>query len=803
MKKISLILAFTLLITVVFGQSPTVTDVSPSVAIGETNVVLSGTNFTGATSVVLRSGVDVSLQFRVMNPTTILVKVNLPPSKYVNGRNGSIFIVTNGSGSNTTSPNFTYTTVATACSSVTYGEWGPCKNDKQTRSFVLSPSTCVYKPPKDSLERSCVSPHISGMQYSKTLDVVSFRANINGVLNILTSTGYVVESYPYTAGNVNIDVSDLEQGAYTAETYGFKTAVSRKLDLIIVPTHYEDTAIVITGIFGQSPYTYSLNSTIYYVSNPVFKVSPNTSYTVRVKDAANKVVGLVIKTGADTKKIQTELIPIVRNTGAIADDSAAVEAVPLAMSDLYLEQTIAAASGTLVQRSPTRDRTAPTLNHTYPTMSSPPIVGTVTVQGSATDNVAVTKIVISLDGSVVATLPFNSPSIVYGYNLNTTLYANGIHTLSVAAYDAVNNTQGFNYQLSFSNGITSSGGNGGDITPPSVGFQAPTNGYAWVSGQTATINAYGYDNVGVRSIRFYIDSVLVSTNSSLTKNCALVNPNPSNCSYYGAYSWNTTGYTAGTHTLGIQSIDSAGNVSSTVQIVNTINTTIPTPGLYPVSFKIKIPPVIDQSGEGSCCAMTATYYCGSAHMYKQLNSTTYSYYTNILSPEYVYDRTTRHNIGDNCLYGSNPLLNWQFMYDTGNVLFSNLPYNALNGCDPSVSTPYDNIASSRKTPLYFRCISSDINSVKSAIYGGRAGTTIFALDNLVANAGPGFVWDSHPSSTSPHCMTVIGWDDRIGTNGAFLLVNSWGTNWANNGFAYCTYENFVNVCSYYLYFLND
>lgn len=803
MKKIPLILAFTLLITVVFGQFPTVTDVSPSVAIGETNVVLSGTNFTGATSVVLRSGVDASLQFRVMNPTTILVKVNLPPSKYVNGRNGSIFIVTNGSGSNTTSPNFTYTTVATACSSVTYGEWGPCKNDKQTRSFVLSPSTCVYKPPKDSLERSCVSPHISGMQYSKTLDVVSFRANINGVLNILTSTGYVVESYPYTAGNVNIDVSDLEQGAYTAETYGFKTAVSRKLDLIIVPTHYEDTAIVITGIFGQSPYTYSLNSTIYYVSNPVFKVSPNTSYTVRVKDAANKVVGLVIKTGADTKKIQTELIPIVRNTGAIADDSAAVEAVPLAMSDLYLEQTIAAASGTLVQRSPTRDRTAPTLNHTYPTMSSPPIVGTVTVQGSATDNVAVTKIVISLDGSVVATLPFNSPSIVYGYNLNTTLYANGIHTLSVAAYDAVNNTQGFNYQLSFSNGITSSGGNGGDITPPSVGFQAPTNGYAWVSGQTATINAYGYDNVGVRSIRFYIDSVLVSTNSSLTKNCALVNPNPSNCSYYGAYSWNTTGYTAGTHTLGIQSIDSAGNVSSTVQIVNTINTTIPTPGLYPVSFKIKIPPVIDQSGEGSCCAMTATYYCGSAHMYKQLNSTTYSYYTNILSPEYVYDRTTRHNIGDNCLYGSNPLLNWQFMYDTGNVLFSNLPYNALNGCDPSVSTPYDNIASSRKTPLYFRCISSDINSVKSAIYGGRAGTTIFALDNLVTNAGPGFVWDSHPSSTSPHCMTVIGWDDTIGANGAFLLVNSWGTNWANNGFAYCTYENFVNVCSYYLYFLND
>ncbi|WP_088188879.1 FlgD immunoglobulin-like domain containing protein [Desulfosporosinus sp. FKA] len=45
-----------------------------------------------------------------------------------------------------------------------------------------------------------------------------------------------------------------------------------------------------------------------------------------------------------------------------------------------------------------------------------------------------------------------------------------------------------------------------------------------------------------------------------------------------------------------------------------------------------------------------------------------------------------------------------------------------------------------------------------------------------------------------HGLAVVGYDDTIQTpdgQGAFKIVNSWGTNWGDNGFAYITYQEFM------------
>ena len=59
--------------------------------------------------------------------------------------------------------------------------------------------------------------------------------------------------------------------------------------------------------------------------------------------------------------------------------------------------------------------------------------------------------------------------------------------------------------------------------------------------------------------------------------------------------------------------------------------------------------------------------------------------------------------------------------------------------------------------------------------------------------------------TTGHAVTIIGWDDKYSRNnfnsncrpendGAWLILNSWGADWGNNGTAWVSYEdiNFLN-----------
>jgi len=89
---------------------------------------------------------------------------------------------------------------------------------------------------------------------------------------------------------------------------------------------------------------------------------------------------------------------------------------------------------------------------------------------------------------------------------------------------------------------------GGDTTAPTVSVTAPTNG-ATVSG-TTTISASASDNVGVTSVGFYIDSSLVSTDTS---------------SPY-SYSWSTTSYSNGAHSIYAKAKDAANNVGTSSTI---------------------------------------------------------------------------------------------------------------------------------------------------------------------------------------------------------------------------------------------
>ncbi|MCU1228455.1 MAG: Hydrolase [Acidobacteria bacterium] len=103
---------------------------------------------------------------------------------------------------------------------------------------------------------------------------------------------------------------------------------------------------------------------------------------------------------------------------------------------------------------------------------------------------------------------------------------------------------------------TTGGGGGTDTTAPTTSITAPTAG-STVSGSAVTINANASDNVGVAKVEFWVDGTLKGTDTT---------------SPY-SYSWNTTTYANGTHTLVSKAYDAANNMGQSANVSVTVSNT--------------------------------------------------------------------------------------------------------------------------------------------------------------------------------------------------------------------------------------
>lgn len=97
--------------------------------------------------------------------------------------------------------------------------------------------------------------------------------------------------------------------------------------------------------------------------------------------------------------------------------------------------TASASAQVTVNTVSNTDVTNPTVNITSPA-SGASVTGTVDIAATASDNIAVSSVRFSIDGTVAAT-DNTSP---YNFSWNTSSVAAGIHTITVAAYDAAGNT---------------------------------------------------------------------------------------------------------------------------------------------------------------------------------------------------------------------------------------------------------------------------------------------------------------------------------------------------------------------------
>jgi hypothetical protein len=119
------------------------------------------------------------------------------------------------------------------------------------------------------------------------------------------------------------------------------------------------------------------------------------------------------------------------------------------------------------------------------------------------------------------------------------------------AHDAAGNTA-----TSGSATVTVTGGIS-DTTPPTVSITFPTAG-ATVAG-AVTITAVASDDIGVTRVEFLIDGAVVGQGVSARQAGPF------------EFSWNTTTYTTGAHTLETRAYDAAGNVASSAAVPVTVD----------------------------------------------------------------------------------------------------------------------------------------------------------------------------------------------------------------------------------------
>jgi len=159
------------------------------------------------------------------------------------------------------------------------------------------------------------------------------------------------------------------------------------------------------------------------------------------------------------------------------------------------------------------------------------VSGVITVQVSATDNVGVSSVTLSVDGVAMGT-DNGSP---FSFVLDSAIVPNGSHTFTATATDDAGNSSIASVSVNVNNTVIF------DTTPPSVKITAPTNGSKALMNLAVYVNAS--DNVRVVKVELYADGTLVSAATSAPFTTK----------------WSTKKVSAGPHNLYCKAYDGAGN----------------------------------------------------------------------------------------------------------------------------------------------------------------------------------------------------------------------------------------------------
>jgi C1A family cysteine protease len=221
-------------------------------------------------------------------------------------------------------------------------------------------------------------------------------------------------------------------------------------------------------------------------------------------------------------------------------------------------------------------------------------------------------------------------------------------------------------------------------------------------------------------------------------------------------------------------------------------TTVISPTTLPASYILTTPTPGSQGSEGSCVAWAAAS-ARSIEQYYRTNATSYSYATNVFSPEFIFNQIQTGSCGASSMYDAMGL-----MANKGVCTWQTMPYSSSNGCSLMPGTSQYAEAANYKIGSYSVVYGTDTTAIKSSLASKHPLASIVVIDNNFYNAGPGYIWNSKGTGVIGHALTIVGYDD---SKHAFKAMNSWGTSWGDGGFIWIDYA-FLSSVAYELFVIN-
>ena len=205
------------------------------------------------------------------------------------------------------------------------------------------------------------------------------------------------------------------------------------------------------------------------------------------------------------------------------------------------------------------------------------------------------------------------------------------------------------------------------------------------------------------------------------------------------------------------------------------------------SYHMMVTPTVrNQGSEGSCVSFAAVYYARSIEEYYATGATSFSESVNVFSPEFAFNQVASSNCAS-----SNYFANLDLLKSMGACRISVMPYDWF-GCETQPNDEQRADAANFKIASYYTISSSDLVAIKTRLAQNHPIMVQSSVDDAFYYAGPGFFWTSIGQGVGIHAYTIIGYDD---SKNAFRVVNSWGSNWGDNGFCWMSYDLLPQVAT--------
>ena len=215
----------------------------------------------------------------------------------------------------------------------------------------------------------------------------------------------------------------------------------------------------------------------------------------------------------------------------------------------------------------------------------------------------------------------------------------------------------------------------------------------------------------------------------------------------------------------------------------------------PAQYKTDTTPIKDQGDHGTCWSFSAM---GTLEAFLGVDGKGKQ---DLAENHLVWFTTLTHSKGNGWLMDGIEMGGWSMMGAGYHMSWQGAKYEKDFPYDPTANNTYPTNWYSGETPYHvtgLMYVKNDINTVKTAImrYGavGASYNSGYGYnDNMTA-----YYSGEETYYFAGHAITIIGWDDNFSRNnfsssnrppydGAWLIKNSWGTDYCDNGYLWISY----------------